>query len=84
MQSLRRTPDGSGWLCQADECEQRGTLSWSIKADDQGNTTSRYGCDEHQLDPETAGMVHQAGCAAPPVCDCEPEHHSEPTPEGIS
>lgn len=38
-------------------------------------------CAEHGITLDAAAHVHQAACAAPPVCDCTPEPLPVPDPE---
>jgi hypothetical protein len=44
-------------------------------------TTPVYGCAQHGISLDAASHVHQATCAAPPVCDCKPEAAPDPEPE---
>lgn len=82
MQPQRR-PDPSGpFLCQADACDEAATHSW-VRLDEAGNQVLVYACDPHALDDETAALVHQTSCVAPPTCTCDPvlpEEQPEPTP----
>lgn len=86
MQEPRHAADGRHWLCQADDCNEIATLSWSRKQNDQGDITSVYACGNwvtdpedpeykpgHKLTDEQASLVHQTTCTAPPTCDCTPE-----------
>ena len=70
MQQPRHDTDGV-WLCQADNCDEPGTLVWT-RRDAAGNDVPVTGCTTHQLDPETAALIHQPSCEAPPACMCKP------------
>lgn len=71
MQPQRRPDPNGPFLCQADDCDEPATHSWA-KFDEAGNQTLVYADDLHALGDEAAALVHQASCAAPPTCTCDP------------
>lgn len=38
-------------------------------------------CGQHAIDIDSATLIHQATCSAPPTCDCTPETPPQPAPE---